>query len=210
MEFETWLRFSAIWAVSLIGVGANMLICITAGATNGFYRGMWVACGVTAASVIHASIASFGAGAALTALSDAYGVMKWAAAAYLLVLAALQWRRVPVLSTDGVVELEGRVPLFLRGLSTSLANPQSYLWYLIFFVPFIDTEQAIWSQVLVLVPTAVAIAFIGFALYTALGLPIRRILTTPTRYRLTTRASALLLVVCAAFIAMTEGPGAGG
>jgi threonine/homoserine/homoserine lactone efflux protein len=79
----------------------------------------------------------------------------------------------------------------------SLSNPQAFLWYMVFFAPFVEADQPLIPQLLVMIPTAVLIVFAGYAVYVMLGAPIRRFMTSKIRLVLVNRVSGVLLIVFA-------------
>ena len=204
MAIQTLLAFAAIWTVAMIGVGANSVVCMTAGAMNGFRRGLWSALGVTMASFIHAMIAVFGFSAVLLASAEAYAALKWAAVAYLVYLGLRQWRRAPAAIDGQSWGGETRRALFRRGLLISLTNPQAFLHYLVFFAPFIASNRPLVPQLMTLVPTAVGIVFVGYSVYVLLGSPLRHVLTSPRRQRALNRVAGSFYIVSAALLAVTD------
>ncbi len=200
MALQTLLAFAMIWTVAMIGIGANSVVCMTAGAVNGFQRGLWSALGVTAASFIHSMIAVFGFSAVMLASAEAYAALKWCAVAYLVYLGIRQWTSAPAAVDDGAWAGENRTTLFRRGLLISLTNPQAFLHYLLFFAPFIAVDRPLMPQLLTIVPTAVGIVLGGYSLYVLLGSPLRRLLTSPSRQRALNRVAGTFYIVSGALL----------
>jgi len=204
VDFQTWATFTTIWAVALIGVGANSLVCMTAGATSGFSRGMWSAFGVTTASLVHSMIAAFGFSTIMLAYSGAYSLLKWLAVGYLIYLGVRQWRKEPTSISDGNIRQESRLVLYRRGLLVSLTNPQSFLYYLVFYTPFLDPNQPLFPQIVILIPTAVLLVFVGYTIYVLVGSPIRYFLTSKRRQVLLNRVSGTSFILFGLVLATTS------
>ena len=201
MSFETWLIFSTTWTVALIGVGANSIICMAAGAANGVRVGVWAALGVTIASVIHALIAAFGFSAILLALPVAETWLKWGAAVYLIGLGLCQWYSSSTNFSVRRLHRDTKPALFRRGLVVSLSNPQAILYYAVFFLPYLDSTRNIFVQLLVIVPTATTLVFVAYLGYVLTGSAFQGSLATKNRQNLVNRISALVLMLIGSFFA---------
>ena len=204
MEFQVWLAFITIWAISVIGVGANSLVCMTAGATNGFHRGIWSAVGVTAASFTHSLFAAFGFSALMLAYAGAYHLLKWLAVGYLIFMGIRQWSKTPTRLGDSGLPQESRYALFRRGLLVSLTNPQAFLHYLVFYMPFLDMSRPLLPQLTVLIPTAVGMVFMAYARSVIVGSPIRTFLTSERRQIALNRISGSSFILFGLVLSMAS------
>ena len=204
MAFDSWITFVLIWMVACFGVGPNSVACATAGANNGFARGMWSAFGVTAASFIHSIIAAFGFSALLLAYAEAYTVLKWMGVAYLCYLGLRLWRKPPAELSMKRGEPEGRWILFRRAFLISMSNPQPILTYLAFFTPALNPELPLAPQLAVLVPTAVGIVSVMYTGYVMSGTPLRFIITSARRQLALNRLTGLFYVGTAAVLATSD------
>lgn len=204
MAFDSWITFVLIWMVACFGVGPNSVTCATAGANNGFARGMWSAFGVTAASFIHSMIAAFGFSALLLAYAEAYTVLKWMGVAYLCYLGLRLWRKPPAELSLKRGGLEGSWILFRRAFLISMSNPQPILTYLAFFTPALNPELPLTPQLAVLVPTAVGIVLVMYSGYVLSGTPLRFIVTSVRRQLILNRLTGIFYVGTAAVLATSD------
>jgi len=190
MSLENWIGFVAIWLVACFGVGPNSVTCATAGASNGLGRGMWAALGITAASLVHSTVAVFGLSSLLLTYSAAYSLLKWFGIGYLVYLGVRLWQKKPTELSVSMGATEPRSVLFRRAFLISIGNPQAILTYLAFFTPAIDPTAPLAGQIAVLVPTAVGIVFAMYAGYVASGTPLRRVITSVHRQKILNRVTA--------------------
>jgi threonine/homoserine/homoserine lactone efflux protein len=93
--------------------------------------------------------------------------------------------------------------LFRRGLLVSLTNPQAVLHYGVFFVPFVSQDKPLAPQLVVIVPTAVGIVFLGYAAYVLLGSPLRLLLTSARRQVALNRVAGSFYVLTGLVLAVT-------
>jgi homoserine/homoserine lactone efflux protein len=204
MDIESWLAFVTIWFVACFGVGPNSVTCATAGATNGFWRGLWSAVGISTASLVHALVAVFGFSALLLAYADAYTVLKWFGIAYLVYLGTRLWWRHPAKISMAKGEIESRSVLFRRAFVISISNPQAILTYLAFFTPALNPNAPLAPQVMVLVPTAVGIVALMYTGYVISGAPLRFVITSAARQLMLNRITGTFYFATAAFLATAQ------
>lgn len=204
MLFETWLTFVPIWAAACFGVGPNSVTCATAGATNGFLRGMWSAFGITAAGFLHAMIAAFGFSSLMLIYADAYAILKWLAVGYLVWLGIQLWRKRTAAFAIEKGQTESRSTVFRRGFLVSVSNPQAVLTYLAFFTPFINPEVPLTPQLIILVPTAIGIVLAIYTGYVVMGTPLRTFITSARRQLLLNRVTGSFYLAMATFLASTD------
>lgn len=204
MPIETWLTFVPIWAAACFGVGPNSVTCATAGATNGFLRGMWSAFGITTASLLHSMIAAFGFSSLMLVYAESYAVLKWLAVAYLVWLGVQLWRKRTATLAVEKGQKESRSIVFRRAFFISMSNPQPILTYLAFFTPVINPQAPLIPQLVVLVPTAVGIVFVMYTGYVVMGTPLRKWITSARRQILLNRVTGSFYLATAAFLASTD------
>lgn len=112
------------------------------GARTGFFAGL----GVAAGCLVHVSAGALGLSALLAGSSQAFALLKWLGAAYLLYIA---WGLLRSMLTPGPRALfaEGSVQtmasarsVFLQGFGTNVLNPKVAMFFLAFVPQFITAE----------------------------------------------------------------------
>lgn len=204
MTLDSWLTFVIIWPLVCLGVGPNSVCCATAGASNGFRRGIWAALGITIASLFHSLIAAFGFSALLLASANAYTVLKWLGVAYLIYLGLRLWISKPTSIEIRRDALESRSGLLKKAFLISMTNPQPILTYLAFFTPVLDPNLPLSPQLWVLIPSAMGIVFIMFSGYVLSGTPLRYIITSIPRQILLNRVTAGFYMFTAGVLASMD------
>jgi leucine efflux protein len=137
--------------------GPNSLYVLSVAARRGVRSGYAGAAGVWTGDAVLMTLSAAGVASLLQANPAAFAVVKWAGASYLLWLAIgmlraawTMWRsRVPVADqiADAAVEAgvepqaRGERP-YRRALVISLLNPKAILFFVAFFVQFVDPAYA--------------------------------------------------------------------
>ncbi len=133
--------------------GVDLLLTVSRTAQSGVRAGVMAALGINAGCALHALAAAFGLAALLAWSAAAFGVVKWAGAAYLLGLGIgmlhRAWRRPAVAAAfeleSAAAHSAARAPAmaeFRRGLLTNLLNPKVALFMLAFLPQFIPAQSA--------------------------------------------------------------------
>lgn len=203
MLLETWLAFfAACWVISL-SPGAGAIASMSCGLQYGFWRGYWNALGLQLALILQIAIVAAGVGAVLSASAMAFSLIKWFGVFYLVYLAVKQWRALPSdMSADASVRPIGRpLTLVMRGFLVNISNPKALVFMLAILPQFIDPNQPLLAQYLIICVTMVAVDLTVMAGYTGLASRVLRLLRTPKQQRRMNRTFAGLFVGAAAFLA---------
>ncbi len=200
----------------LLFVGAGLLLNVTPGpdllyilgrsVSQGRAAGVISALGIGAGCLVHVTGAALGLSALLLALPLAYDVVRWAGAAYLVVLGVKALR-----SGGGGLDVQALAPvsrrrIFLQGALTNVLNPKVALFFLAFLPQFADPARGPLAPQLLLLGAIFAVngtlVCIAFALFASqLGAWLR------TRYgvsRLLDRATGGLFVALGVRLALLD------
>lgn len=159
---DPWL-FAATVLVLNATPGVDLMLTLARTLRFGIRGGLCAAFGISTGCVLHALAAAFGLAALLAASANAFAVLKWAGAAYLVWLAfgmlrtatrgearaAPSWSDASVAVASAAVAsarpssaLAARAPtgwqLFRQGLLTNVLNPKVALFFLALLPQFID------------------------------------------------------------------------
>jgi threonine/homoserine/homoserine lactone efflux protein len=135
----------------LLFVGAGLLLNVTPGPdllyilgrslSQGRAAGVLSALGIGAGCLVHVLGAALGLSALLLALPHAYDAVRWAGAAYLVVLGLRALRsRGEVLAPEALPPASRR-RVFVQGALTNVLNPKVALFFLAFLPQFADPAR---------------------------------------------------------------------
>jgi threonine/homoserine/homoserine lactone efflux protein len=162
----TTLELFAAAAIALLLVpGPAVLYIVAQSAEQGRRVGLVSVAGIHLGTLVHVTAAAIGLSALIVASAVAFGIVKYAGAAYLVYLGI---RR--LLARTEVAPPEVRLqPLrraFLRGVVVNVLNPKTALFFLAFLPQFVDPGRGdVWFQVLVLGIVFVALGLVSDSLY---------------------------------------------
>ena len=161
-----------LWMFMLAGVllnltpGPDVLYIVNQSLRGGVRRGLVAAWGITAGCFVHVAAAALGLGAVLATSTDAFNLIKWMGAAYLLWMGSrLLWRTSQAAGDEVAVSPQAMAALpsesspeevprmravFFGAFATNALNPKVALFFLAFVPQFIPAQAAdpAWSFVL--------------------------------------------------------------
>lgn len=171
MSFHAWTVFALFWVVFVTTPGPNAVNCITNGMTLGFWRAMVGVLAILTQAAAFLILSALGITALIAASPDAFFIAKLAGAGVLIWLGIRGW-----LNAAKPVQAEARPArhVYLHALAVATINPKSVAGYLAAFSQFVQPDVPIWSQMVVIVPTALTLTAISYTTFTALGAGIGR------------------------------------
>jgi threonine/homoserine/homoserine lactone efflux protein len=199
---ETIAVFALASLALIVFPGPSVFYILARSFAGGRRAGLVSMLGVEAGGLVHVTAATLGLSALLASSAVAFGVVKYAGAAYLIWLgiSRLRSREAPELPAPA---RDGQV--FRQGVMVNVLNPKTALFFLAFLPQFIDPDAGSASlQAALLGLVFVAIAFVSDGLYALVGGSVaERIRRSPAVRRRLDRASGAVLIGLGAVAALT-------
>jgi threonine/homoserine/homoserine lactone efflux protein len=140
--------------------GPAVLYIVTRSVSQGRSAGIVSCAGVACGGLVHVAAAAFGLSAILTASATAFGVVKYAGAAYLVWLGVRKFADPSAIQDVDVVVLHSLMRVFREGVIVNVLNPKTALFFLAFLPQFVvPARGSVSGQFLLLGMVFVAIAF---------------------------------------------------
>jgi threonine/homoserine/homoserine lactone efflux protein len=135
--------------------GPNMTWLAVMGASKGRGMALSAVAGIGLGLAIAATIAAVGLTAVLDRWPILFQALRWLGAGYLLYLAYDAWRDSTESKTSDSTSVASA---FRQGLITNILNPKAYIFYAAALPQFIDSQQPVLNQVILLSAIYVAVA----------------------------------------------------
>ncbi len=165
-EAHTLLVFAPVALGLLVVPGPAVLYIVTRSIDQGRTAGLVSMLGIHVGSLVHVAAAAFGLSALLASSAVAFGVVKYAGAAYLI---AIGLRK--LLSKEEPTEQEDPPRASLRrifgqGIVVNVLNPKTALFFLAFLPQFVDPDRGpVWIQMVALGLTFIALGICSDGTY---------------------------------------------
>jgi threonine/homoserine/homoserine lactone efflux protein len=141
--------FCAAALVLLVVPGPAVLYVVTQSIAHGRRGGVAAVAGIHSGTMVHVVAATAGLSALLASSTLAFDAVKYAGAAYLVVVGV---RRLAGREHEAAPrEAPSRRSLYRQGIVVNVLNPKTALFFLAFLPQFVDPSHgAAWHQILVL------------------------------------------------------------
>jgi threonine/homoserine/homoserine lactone efflux protein len=150
-DASTFALFAAASLAFLAIPGPSVFYIVTRGLVQGRRAGVTSMLGVQTGGLVHVVAAAFGVSALIASSAAAFTVVKYAGAAYLVLLGV----RKLLARDDGDEEIDVGDPaspsrLYWQGVVVNVLNPKTALFFLAFLPQFVDPSAPVAPQMLVL------------------------------------------------------------
>lgn len=131
--------FAVASLVLAVSPGPAVMYIVSQGVTGGRRTGVISAFGIAVGGLLHVFAAVVGISALVVASAEAFAVIKWAGAAYLVYLGVRAWRQAGAGDLDGLPASTRRV--FSDAVVVNALNPKAAVFFLAFLPQFVDPAK---------------------------------------------------------------------
>ena len=171
VDSRLW-AFVAVATLLAVTPGADTLLVVRNVLTRGRVAALATVAGIAGGCVVHAVLSAVGVSLILVRSAEAFAVLRFCGAAYLIVLGAQsvrRWWRVddgaPTAADPGAtLRPSRRLRSFVEGLLTNVLNPKVGIFYLAFLPQFIAPGDPVLERSLLLAALHIGIGVVWLAL----------------------------------------------
>ncbi|TFF27109.1 LysE family translocator [Jiella endophytica] len=195
VEPATFLAFVAASVILLAIPGPTVVMVVGQALAHGRRTALASVLGVGLGDLVAATLSLAGIGALLAASAEAFALVKWAGAAYLVFIGLKLWRNPPRPAdavATGVTSGPGRV--FRDAFLVTVFNPKGLVFFAAFVPQFIAPGRDYLPQAAVFIMTFVLLGVLNAALYARLASGARSLLTRPRALTIAGRFGGACLV----------------
>jgi threonine/homoserine/homoserine lactone efflux protein len=149
-EASTMLAFSAAALLLFVVPGPAVLYIVTRGMAQGRRAGLVSVAGIHTGSLVHIAAAVAGLTTLLATSAVAFRAVKWAGAAYLVLLGIRAFLGRDLVAVGPAPSAVPMRRIYVQGFVVTLLNPKVALFFLAFVPQFIDPAVGTAGQVLAL------------------------------------------------------------
>ena len=200
MDLQIWVAFFAACCVIAVSPGSGAVLSMSHGLSYGVRKTGATIAGLQLGLLLILLIAGAGVGSLLLASEVAFGVVKVLGACYLIYVGWCQWNAQAVSPMDG----DDAAPAgpwqkrFLTGFLTNSTNPKGIIFMVAVLPQFMTDGRPLWSQLLVMAATMVAVDVTVMHGYAAGASSLRRLMRSARAVRTQNRLFGGLLMAVGA------------
>ncbi|MBI2234061.1 MAG: LysE family translocator [Micavibrio aeruginosavorus] len=204
IAIQAEMLIAFIGATIVLGLipGPNVALNVANSVTYGPRYGFLTVAGTSAAMIPQLALTCIGMATALRFLADVFEILRWVGVAYLVYIGWRQWTA-PVVDLAAIhAQPKSVKAIFWRGFLVSLTNPKTLLFYSAFFPQFVDAQEPVLPQLVVLSAIFLGVMTMIDCAWSLLAGSARHFLTA--RGRLRNRIGGGFLIAAAAGLALAR------
>lgn len=204
MSFVLLSVFIPTFFLVSITPGMCMTLAMTLGMTIGVKRALWMMLGELAGVAIVAVLSAVGVAALLLSHPNIFLVLKYIGGAYLAFIGVQMWlsKGKMAIQLGESVQQTARLDLISQGFVTAIANPKGWAFFVALLPPFLDANQPLFIQLVVLISIILVLEFSCLLIYASGGKTLKAILKHSGNVRLMNRISGSLMIGVGVWLAL--------
>lgn len=166
MSLHLYIAFVLAAMVILVIPGPTIILVISQAAAHGRRSVLPLAAGVVCGDFTAMTLSLCGLGAILAASAAVFNLLKWVGAVYLVYLGIRLWRSNPDHGAiAGQTENGSARSLFRSSFIVTALNPKGIAFFIAFMPQFVNPQQPVPTQLLLMGATFLLLAVTNAALY---------------------------------------------
>lgn len=177
MSLDVWLTYVAAVTILSLIPGPSVFMAIGQSLSKGLGASLYSILGNLLGGIVMMTVAYAGLGTILVSSSGVYTVIKWAGVGYMAWLGLSQIFEAKRMNEADLViaaSPEIRAGNLRSGFLIGVLNPKAILFYVAFLAQFMNPENAMTPQFLILMATSTVTVFIVLGGYALLAAQARR------------------------------------
>ncbi|MBY8040316.1 homoserine/homoserine lactone efflux protein [Vibrio fluvialis] len=204
MDTHVWLAYVATAIVFSLAPGSGTVNSISNGLSYGTRKSLASIAGLQIGLAIHIMLVGAGIGALVAQSAQAFTIIKWVGAVYLVWLGIQKWRDRSSLVADAATQTLSAGTLLRKAVLINLTNPKSIVFLVALFPQFLDPARDQMTQLLVLGITTVTIDSFVMLGYTSLASQMGRFIRSDRIMRKINRVFGSMFMGCGALLAAAK------
>lgn len=205
MTLAGFIAYSGALALAAAIPGPGITALVARALGSGFRSSLFMSLGLILGDLVYLTAVMLGLALVAQTFGMVFLVVKWAGVAYLAWLAWTFWTRgITAENVEARRGKDGIVASMLAGLTLTLGNPKTMIFYLAITPTIVDLRSVTLAEYGILVLLTVVTLLVVLMPYLALAAKARWFLKTPRALKLLNRTAATFMVGAAAAIAARQ------
>jgi homoserine/homoserine lactone efflux protein len=202
LDFTLLVLFIPTIFLISISPGMCMTLAMTLGISVGYKKTLWMMWGELFGVAVVAVAAVLGVAKVMLNYPEIFIFLKVLGAGYLTYIALNMWRSKGKLAIDSSKDVESisKQGLLQQGFITAISNPKGWAFTVSLLPPFINTQQALAPQLIILVSIILLSEFVCMSLYATGGKTLASYLTKNNKISLLNKISGSMMFAVALWL----------
>ncbi len=198
MELNVWLTlFLASLAIS-ISPGAGAVVSMNHGIKYGLKKSYPAIFGLQAGLFIQTFIVVIGLGALIAKSVMLFNIIKWVGVAYLVYLGLSKiFEKVEILDDEEHVSNYNAKKSFIGSTFINLTNAKATVFLVAFIPQFLNPNQSLWLQFLIIVTTLCLVDILVMTGYSSMASKLKFLIKDVKAMKIQNRITGLFLILAA-------------
>ena len=166
MDLNLWAAFALASLFVAIVPGPGVASIVGFAFSSGRNTALASVAGMAVGNATAMTVSLAGAGAVLASSAQAFTVLKWTGAAYLILIGIWAlWKSGRVVAADAPARAISPKTAFVSTVAVGTFHPKTIIFFVAFATQFISADRSYWPQAIVLIATFTIIAATTDAIY---------------------------------------------
>ncbi|MFD1625689.1 LysE family translocator [Azospirillum griseum] len=199
MGFDQVLLLASACFVAMASPGPGVFAVVSRSLAIGYRRNMPFIGGMVLGDLVLLGLAMSGLAAVASVLGDAFRILTYLAAGYLVYLGIGCWRHA---ADPAVLPSSSNARGFASGVAITLSNPKTILFYMAFLPAFVDLFHLTLPDTMLVALVVGAVLFGVMTSYSIASASARALFRSPRALLILNRCAACLMVGTGLLIAL--------
>ena len=199
---ENYFIYIQLILFYFITPGPPRVLIVSNTISHGLKKSVWTAFGDITANFVQATLVTFVIGSLLIDNPGIFKYFKWAGIIYLLYLAYETFSQKIQKAEISQKNVKSNLLMFRDGFVVAGLSPKALVFFGTIFITFINFENNVITQFLILIFTWMSLDFLSLMIY---GLAARQVATwLKSNPRILNTISACVLIIIALYVAVSQ------
>lgn len=205
MEFEVWLTLALASIAISISPGAGAVISMNSGLKYGLRKSYWAIFGLQAGYLLQAFVVVIGFGAIIAKSVMLFNIIKWIGVLYLVYLALSKiFEKVEIVEESEQLNSYNPKKAFIAATLVNLTNIKATVFLVAFIPQFLNPNESIWTQFLIIGLTLCIIDIIVMTGYSGMASKLKFITKSVKAMKIQNRITGAFLLLAAVFMSTAK------
>jgi len=205
MEFNIWLTLLIAGIAISVSPGAGAVVSMNYGLKYGLKKSYSAIFGLQAGLLIQTFVVVIGLGSIISKSVMLFNIIKWIGVLYLVYLALTKiFEKVEVLSQEQQVNDYNGKKAFISSTLINLTNIKATVFLVAFIPQFLNPNESMWLQFIIIGATLCAIDVIVMTGYSSMAMKLRFLIKDVKAMKIQNRITGAFLLLAAVFVSTAK------